>query len=191
MNSSSGLPEQYWELVEQYRAELIADAMSIVGAREDAEDVVQETFCEAFKQPEKLTNAASIRALLLSINRCNTMDRARNKKRDSHRIIRKLQNDPGEMATTGGFSGLERADFVAGAIEGLPAKMRSVVVLHYFQHLTYKEIAGRLKMPPGTVGRLLYEASQVLYSKLEIHVDRANAKNPPPPKPPEPTGEES
>jgi len=150
------IPEQYWELLEQYRDLLVGDAQSVVGKREDAEDVVQETLCEAIKSPEKLQQADSIKAWLLQINRCNAMDRVRHQRRDSNKLIRMQQEDPQAMATTGGFSGLERSDFVAKAIEALPPKMRAVVVLHYFEHLTYKEIAERLKIPQGTVGRLLY-----------------------------------
>ena len=166
------VPEQYWELLEQYRDILVRDAQFVVGKREDAEDVVQETFCEAIKSPEKLQQADSIKAWLLHINRCNAMDRVRHTRRDSQRKIRMQQEDPQVSVTTGGFSGLETSDFVKKAVEALPSKMRAVVALHYFEHLTYKEIAERLKMPQGTVGRLLYEASKQLYGKLEIHVDR-------------------
>lgn len=157
---------------DQYREELIQDAMNVVGSRADAEDVVQETFCEVLKDPSKLEGADSPIALLLSINRCNALDRVRHKKRDSERMIRKFKLDPSRTETTGGFSSLDRADFVASAIANLAPRMRAVVMLHYFQHQTYKQIAEQLNLPIGTVGRLLFEASKVLYSKLEIHVEK-------------------
>ena len=37
----SDVPEQYWELVEQYRSELVAQATSILGRVEDAEEGYQ------------------------------------------------------------------------------------------------------------------------------------------------------
>lgn len=166
----------YQELTELYRDELIDDAMSVVGSRADAEDVVQETFCEVLKSPEKLKGAVSVRAVLLTINRCNALDRVRHKKRDSERNIRKFTLDPSRTETTGGFSSLERADFVASAISNLAPRMRAVVMLHYFQHQTYKQIAEQLNLPVGTVGRLLFEASKALYSKLEIHVEKPPQK---------------
>jgi len=171
MDPHGALPDHYWELLEQYRMELVLEALSVVGNRDDAEDVVQETFCEAVKNPEKLRSADSLRAMLQSINRCNAMDRLRNRRRQETKVERKGRFDPSKSATTGGFSGLVVADFVANAIETLPARMRAVVVLHYFEHRTYKEIAELLKLPAGTVGRLLYEASKLLYGKLELHVD--------------------
>lgn len=164
------------ELTELFREELIQDAMSVVGSRADAEDVVQETFCEVLKAPEKLNDATSVRAVLLTINRCNALDRVRHKKRDSERNIRKFKLDPSRTETTGGFSSLERADFVASAIANLAPRMRAVVMLHYFQHQTYKQIAEQLGLPVGTVGRLLFEASKALYSKLEIHVEKPQTK---------------
>jgi RNA polymerase sigma-70 factor, ECF subfamily len=157
---------------DQYREELILDALSVVGSRADAEDVVQETFCEVLKDPSKLNGADSAIAMLLSINRCNALDRVRHKKRDSERLIRKFKLDPTRTETTGGFSTLDRADFIASAVSNLAPRMRAVVMLHYFQHQTYKQIAEQLNMPVGTVGRLLYEASKVLYNKLEIHVEK-------------------
>jgi RNA polymerase sigma-70 factor, ECF subfamily len=181
------MPESdvYSELIDRYREELIHDAMNVVGARADAEDVVQETFCEVLKAPEKLEQANDILAFLLTINRCNALDRVRHKKRDSERMIRKFKLDPSRTETTGGFSSLERADFVASAIASLPARMRAVVMLHYFKHQTYKQIAEQLELPIGTVGRLLYEASKVLYSKLEIHVEKPQSgPRPPQPLPP-------
>lgn len=175
-DSNAGLPADFSEAsadwTDQYREELILDAQSVVGSRADAEDVVQETFCEVLRDPEKLNGADSAIAMLLSINRCNALDRVRHKKRDSERLIRKFKLDPTRTETTGGFSSLDRADFIASAVSNLAPRMRAVVMLHYFQHQTYKQIAEQLDMPVGTVGRLLYEASKVLYSKLEIHVEK-------------------
>ena len=54
------LPDQFWELLERYRAELVNQAVVILGSMSDAEDVVQETFCEVFRQPEKLARARRV-----------------------------------------------------------------------------------------------------------------------------------
>ena len=46
---TGSFPPQYWELIERYRGELMNQAHAILGSVDDAEDVVQETFFEAFR----------------------------------------------------------------------------------------------------------------------------------------------
>jgi RNA polymerase sigma factor (sigma-70 family) len=163
---SSGIPEQYWDVIERYRQELIQQARAIVGSDEDAEDVVQETFCEAFRDPSKLADAESIGARLRMINKHNAFDRIRDKKRASKRVIKKQQDDPERTFTTGGFSVLELKESVGKALETLPEQERQIVAMRYFEHLPLKEIAARLNLPLGTVGRVLSEASVRLFEKL-------------------------
>ena len=172
MDFREGIPEKYWELIDRYRAELLNQAVAILGSFEDAEDVVQETFCEAFSHVEKLPQLRSIGAWLRNINRCKAVDRVRGKhregkaKKDSQRKI-----EAEKAFTTGGISALGVRETVARALETLPPNARSVVVLRYWEHLSYKEIAERLKLPVGTVGHLHHEATMMLYQKLRLYFE--------------------
>jgi len=165
MDLHSKVPEQYWELVEKYRDELLSQAYAILGSHEDAEDVVQETFCEAFNDVKKISRQ-SVGASLKLINKCNALNRLRAKGRAQKRKESKRQEAPTRAFTTGGFSGIELREIVNKALESLPANLREVVVLRYWEHLSYKEIAERLEMPIGAVGPLLSEATLKLYPKL-------------------------
>jgi RNA polymerase sigma-70 factor (ECF subfamily) len=162
----SQVPEQYWELIDRYRPELVAQALSILNSREDAEDVVQETFCDAVRDPQKLAQADSIGSWLHSLNRCNALNRLRDKKRASGRL-EKQQAEAAQTFTTGGFSVLELRDSVAKAIRILPQNMQSVIKLRYWEGLGCKEIGARLNIPEGSVKRLLFEANNKLYDKLK------------------------
>jgi len=165
------LPERYWELVDRYRGELINQALAIVGSLEDAEDVVQETFCEAFRNGSQLAQARSLGAWLRTINRGNALNRLRGRRKDSQRLEKKAREDPQRLATTGGFSVLEMREIVARSVETLPPKLRAVVVLRYLEHLSYEEIAKRLGLTAGTVGWMLCEAAVSLHGKLKGCVD--------------------
>ena len=176
------VPSKYWDLIDKYRKELTDQAAAILGSVEDAEDVVQETFVEAFRDNERFAQVRSIGAWLRTINRCNALNRLRDRKRDSNRF--KQQESDGSL-TTGGLGRVDMCESVTVAIESLPLELRKVVVLRYWEHLSYKEISKRLRLPSGTVGRMLYEASMLLFERLKIQFDAADAAPAPEIRPPE------
>ena len=59
---------------------------------------------------------------------------------------------------------------VAKAIDTLPSDMRAMVVMRFWEELSYEEIARRMNLPLSTVWRSLYEAGQRLFGKLEPYV---------------------
>lgn len=168
------IPAKYWDLIDRYRKELTDQAAAILGSVEDAEDVVQETFVEAFRDGERLAQVRSIGAWLRTINRCNALKRLRDRKRDSNRF--KQQEADGSL-TTGGLGRVDMCESVTVAIESLPIELRRVVVLRYWEHLSYKEISKRLRLPSGTVGRMLYDASMLLFDRLKIQFDASPSRH--------------
>ncbi|HYF50800.1 MAG TPA: sigma-70 family RNA polymerase sigma factor [Planctomycetota bacterium] len=170
MDLRGKVPEQYWDLVEQHRDELIHQAYSILGRLEDAEDVVQETFCEAFRDTSKIHPDTILQSLRL-INKTNALDRARSRSRARKRISARSKSLSDTKAfTTGGFSGIELRDWLNQAVKTLPENLRQVVELRYFEHLSYKEISERLNMPVGAVGPLLSKAIMRLYPQVSAHL---------------------
>ncbi len=165
------LPDAYWEIIDRYRGELINQAFSILGSLSDAEDVVQESFCEVLRDGQKLAAAHSVGAWLRRVNRANALNRLRSQKRDRNKNDRSQKENPKRPATTGGLSVVELRESVAMAVESLPERERSVIVLRYWEHLSYGDIARRLGMPEGTVARLLYEATQRLYSGFDGYLE--------------------
>lgn len=160
------MPAEFWEIVERYRGDLVNQAFALLGSQDDAEDVAQETFCEAFRDRDRLAKVRSLGAWLRQINRANALNRRRDRKRHSDRAERKQIEAPDRAFTTGGFTTLVVREAVAKAIETLPEAQREALVLHYWQHLPYDEIAARLKTSPRTVRRNLHEAYQALYGRL-------------------------
>jgi RNA polymerase sigma factor (sigma-70 family) len=181
METPDGVPSEYWELLNRYRDELIAQALGILGSAHDAEDVVQETFCEALRNTKRMSQSESLGAWMRNTNRCNALNRLRSKTRDKKKSERMIQLDPPHAHTTGGFSALELRDSVAKALEKLPAHMREIVKLRYWENLSYREISERLKLPQGTVGRILCEASLLLYENMRTHLEPQESGQPPAP----------
>ena len=170
-NAGVNVPEQYWDLMERYRKGLQEQALALLNSPEDAEDVVQETFVEALRQPDRLKRADSIGAWLHAINRCNALNRLRGKRRAASGRLAKQAAIPEETFTTGGFSVLELRDSMSKALQSLPSELQSIVVLRYWKNLSYQEIAVHSKLHPGVVQRRLVQASNLLYEKLKLHLE--------------------
>jgi len=178
MEGRSGIPEQYWELMDQYRDELVGQALAIIGNREDAEDIVQQTFCDAFRDQEKIPQSGSMCAWLRSINRCNALTRVRDRRSESKRMTAQKQQAPEDTFTTGGFSLVELRESMAGAVETLPPILRVVVELRYWKNMSIKEISDQLNIPQGTVQRRLFDATRVLHRTLKKHFDSTQPRPP-------------
>ena len=173
-----GVPEKYWDMIDRYRDELILHAASILNNREDAEDVAQQTFCDAFRDCEKLPRTGSVGAWLREINRCNALNYLRDKGRAAKRADRKREENPDRTFTTGGFSIIELRELMVQAIKELPENLQKVVELRFWENLSFKEIAARLRLPLGTVQSRLFDASNRMYQKLYGHFEPEGAPSP-------------
>jgi RNA polymerase sigma-70 factor (ECF subfamily) len=169
---SSDFPAQFWDLMERYRGQLMSQAFSILNNQADAEDAVQETFCTAFRERHKLTEAESIQAWMLGINRLNALTLLRTRRRASERVERKFRMMPDRSITTGGYSGVDMQEALARIIATLPPHLRAVMALRHGEKLSYRQIAERLNIPLGTVGCLVCDASKQLYGKLKALAEK-------------------
>lgn len=167
MSIKSRIPEQYWELVDRYRDELVAQAMLILGNRDDAEDVVQETIIDAFRDTKKLSEVTSIGAWLKTLNRFNALDRQRAKRRSKDSKVIRAREAQEKTFTTGGFNLVDLRESTRAALDTLPVELRDIVVLRYWEHLSYVEIGQRLGINVPMVQRRLMEASVRLCAVLK------------------------
>jgi RNA polymerase sigma-70 factor, ECF subfamily len=147
------------ELVELATPWLLGIAQAMLSDRDEAEEVVQETFTIVWRRVD-LFDRESGRLLpwLLRITRNRAIDRLRSGKRRTLKA-RRLQaygalgegwsaaREPDESARPGWHV----HDAVHAALGALPDEQREVVRLAYFEGLTHSEIAGRLEIPLGTV----------------------------------------
>ena len=70
-----GVPvDHFWQLVERFRADLVNQAVAILGDRQDAEDVAQDSLCRAFRCLSQLRDPQKLGSWLRNINRNNAAD---------------------------------------------------------------------------------------------------------------------
>src|SRR6185436_10969301 len=110
--------------------------------RAGADDLLQETFVQALRRPQRVGETVSPRAWLFGI--------ARNVGITAFRR-RKVMVDLPESAPAPIVEVDERLDEMRQAIEKLPAEMRETLELRLADYLSYEEIAAVLEIPVGTV----------------------------------------
>jgi RNA polymerase sigma-70 factor (ECF subfamily) len=151
----SGDPQAPRLLVERFQGVVFALCLRMMGHRQDAEDVMQETFLRALRGLPGFDGTRPLRPWLLGIaaNRCRTAlgRRARGPASVA------LADDPSDPRP-----GLSDPDDLAGELERALARLRPeyrlVFVLYHEQALPYDEIARSVGRPIGTVKTWLHRA---------------------------------
>ena len=141
-------------------------AWAFSGTREDAEDLVQETYARVLARPRLLRNEDDLGYLLRALR--NTF---LNQRRTESRRMRTsplpdeldLVADPRAREPQ---AALETAEVFA-AVAALPDDSRDVLVAVDITGLSYKEAARALRIPEGTVMSRLYRARQQVVRQVE------------------------
>ena len=150
-------------------------ARHLVGSRDEAEDLVQETYARAFRSWRSFTPGTNLRAWLLRILTNLNIDRGR-------RIQRQPDQQPLEEGdyflynkleeTTDGPTDEERVvqrlsqNDVVSALSEVPHDFRDVVVLVDIGDFTYADAAQILDIPIGTVMSRLHRGRKALQKRL-------------------------
>ena len=145
---------------------LFRAAWALCGSRQDAEDLVQETYARVLAKPRFLRSEDDLGYLLRTLR--NTF---LNRKRTESRRLRTAPV-PDELDViadphaTDPAAALEAGEVYA-AVAALPAEYRDVLVAVDVTGLSYKEAARALRIPEGTVMSRLYRARQQVVRRVE------------------------
>jgi RNA polymerase sigma-70 factor, ECF subfamily len=146
-------------------------ARHLVGSREEAEDLMQETYARAFRSWRSFTPGTNLRAWLLRILTNLNIDRGRRLQRTPDQqpleegdyfLYNKLEE------TSGGASDEDRVvqrlsqNDVVDALSEVPHDFRDVVVLVDIGDFTYADAAQILDIPVGTVMSRLHRGRRIL-----------------------------
>jgi RNA polymerase sigma-70 factor (sigma-E family) len=140
--------EQLYEA--EYRA-MVRLAYGLVDTRQQAEEVVQDSFAAVYERFHRIENPAAYLRMTV-LNGCRRVLRRR-------MLSRRHPIPPTEDGELG-------ASHVVDAIRRLPHKQRSMIVLRYDLQLTDREIADTLGIPVGTVKSTLHRALAELRKEL-------------------------
>jgi RNA polymerase sigma-70 factor (ECF subfamily) len=151
-------------------------ALYLTSDKEEANDLLQETFLKAYRFFDKFEAGTNAKAWLYRIMRNTYINEYRRVKRQPDMVefdeqISAYQMAPRDISDRRDMAGIDVDDIfedeIAGAISGLPEKFKSVIVLRDIEELPYEEIAESLEIPVGTVRSRLHRARAILFDKLK------------------------
>jgi RNA polymerase sigma-70 factor (ECF subfamily) len=171
----AGQPAAFGELVLRYQDRLYNSLFRVLGSAEDARDVVQEAFVQAFLKLETFRGSAAFYTWLYRIAFNLAMSHVRRQRHtrslDDERRDRGCEPVDGQPAPEASLVCRERATLVHEALAKLSAEFRQVIVLRELDGCRYEEIAEILDVPVGTVRSRLFRARLELRDRLASVVE--------------------
>ena len=153
----AGKREAYNKLYQLYCRQMFSVAVRILKDREEAEDILQEAFSDAFKNLRSFRGDASFGSWLKRIVVNKSLNRVKKKKLE----LTELGEDYEEEVDESTYPELSVAQ-IQGAMENLADGFRVVLTLYLFEGYTHKEIAHELSISEGT------SKSQYLRAKKKL-----------------------
>lgn len=164
------------EIVNLYQEKLYSISFRMLYNKQEAEDVVQDTFLRVYKNLTKYDHHMKFSTWIYRIATNLCIDRLRKRKPNYS-----LDAESSEREGLDGYSMIpsdhrtpeseliltETQKIIHQAIESLPVKYKSVMILRYLQDLSLQEIGEILDMPITTIKTRVHRGREFLRKKLE------------------------
>jgi RNA polymerase sigma-70 factor (ECF subfamily) len=155
-------------IYEEFGARIFNFLFRILGSREDAEDVAQQTFLIAFRQLGSLRDPTQLESWIYRIARNEVYQRFRKKKvgslddEENDGDVRELEEEGLHAQPEKHLLNEELRQVLQAVLDGLPIKLREVFVLAVVQGMSYQAIT-------KVVGRSLLSVKTDIYrARLQV-----------------------
>lgn len=156
--------------VREHEEALLAIARRMCGNRDDAQDLVHDTYERALRNWERYAEQGNVRAWLVSIMHNLFIDACRRKRRrPQSQELDTVELAQPEPVAPAKWTRLDEGQ-VARALDSLAVEFRRVYELHAAGK-SYDEIAAELNIAKATVGTRLLRARQKLRDQLQRELD--------------------
>ncbi|GAA0135533.1 sigma-70 family RNA polymerase sigma factor [Paenibacillus sp. YSY-4.3] len=168
-----GNTELYSELMRRYQRKILAFIYHMLKSAHMellAEDLCSETFYKAFRSLNSFREVdASFSTWLYTIARNTVLSELRKQRAGSVPLEESgvVPVAPNELAPEQAILRSEKVELVREAINNLPEKQRSALILREYDQLDYQEIASVLGQSVSAVKSLLFRARSSVKSQLE------------------------
>jgi RNA polymerase sigma-70 factor (ECF subfamily) len=156
-------------LIARWQRPLLGFAYRYLQNSADAQDLVSETFVRLHQQRSRLRPDTNLAAWMFTAltNLCHNHHRWR--RRHPTVELDEAAGEPSAPADRGPDDALahdESLDALRAAVNALPHDLRVTMLLHHYEHLSYREIAEITRCSPRGVETRLYRARQQLRQDL-------------------------
>ena len=166
----AGETEAFDQLVQKYQDRLFNTLAHALGNRHEAEDVMQDAFCQAYTKLGTFKGKSAFYTWLYRIAFNVSVSRRRRKRpvlstdqqQEAYGEEPRDETEPAEETVLRE----ERADMVHQALASLSEEHRSILVLREMDGCCYDTIADVLGLAPGTVRSRLHRARMQLREQL-------------------------
>ena len=165
-------------IVDQYNALMLHTAITIVGDRDTAEDLVQDALIQAWHHLADLRKAEALRPWLIRIviNQCISFKRRLARTTAFMRqALSEQETDLIAQAADDYKGHMERNWDLAHTIQTLPPKQRTVIILHYYNGMTLPEMAQTLHTSENTLKKRIQVA--LINLRRTLLIEEEAAKN--------------
>lgn len=153
-------------LIEKYRQPLLRHALYILRDQDDAYDIVQETFVRAIRETRLFDPDFRIKAWLFRVAKNLCLNQLRNTSRRSAILQANPMVDRQEAQQWKTLFDGEQSILMMETLDKLGDDHREILVLRYYDELSYTEIAQVLDIKLGTVMSRLSRARKKLLDVL-------------------------
>lgn len=157
-----GQEEAYRQIVEEYGNRLLKTCYLILRDKEEAEDVVQETFIKVFQKVETFKENSGLYTWIYTIALNLSRDRLR-KKQDMLTLEDELVGNNNVESHV--EMSIDR-EVLRKELFKINSLYREVLVLFYFENLSIKEISNLLNEKEGTIKSKLSRGRNILKASL-------------------------
>jgi|TARA_B100001971_G_scaffold209013_2_gene231817 RNA polymerase sigma-70 factor (ECF subfamily) len=183
-SAQMGDMEPYEELVHRHRDKIYARAFSMMRNEDEALDLSQEAWVKGWQRLNQFKHNASFTTWMtrICINLC--LDYLRKKQRRQTDSLEQMEEESGgverripaeEFNPTETMEREELRVKIDKAMEKLSYEHRTVLILHEFERLEYKEIAKAMHCSIGTVmSRLFYARRRLANLLISLKKERRN-----------------
>ena len=154
-------------LYNRFKNPVFAFCLKMLGDREQAEDVMQETFLRVYENRERLMKTSSFKSWLFTIarNQClNTI-------RKSGRTVAMYPSAKNTLVSPdtpiSHMEKSEQVEYVTGLLARLKPDYREVIILREYQNLSYQEIAAATRSSLSAVKSRLFKARRKLEQMMQ------------------------
>lgn len=148
------------ELFDRFGPRVQVLARGLLGDQDDAEDIVEETFWQAWRTAGSFdAGRGSASSWLLTIAHSRAIDHLRTRRRRADwaaapataGALLDIRSPARETSNVRLGDAARRADALAAALAALPAEQRSAIEMAFLEGLSHGEIAERTGLPIGTL----------------------------------------